>query len=132
MCPGYNLQLTCTTIETGTTGATAWTINTTAADRCSDVFLRHASFFDPEGVSVEMSCRGRSIVGRSLSVDGDRYTSILDVTVGANLDGLIIGCEYDSGAVTTPIGSYPVALTTGQYVVYGARLPIRLYMLWIG
>lgn len=125
VCPGYNFQLTCTAVGLGA-DATVWTINTTGADSCDDILLRHSEFSDPGGVSVEKSCRGRSIVGRSLSVDGNCYTSILDVTVGANLNGIIIGCEYDDGATFVRIGSYPVVLTTGQYMVYRTRLLIRL------
>ena len=114
VCPGYSLQLTCTAVGLG---VTVWTINTNTADRCDNVLLRHVEFSDPGGVSVEVSCRGESIAVRSLSVDGSCYTSLLNITVSANLNGTTIGCEYDNGTVTFPIGSYLVVLTTGQQVV---------------
>ena len=78
---------------------------------------------------MEVSCRVGRIVGRSLSVNSSCYTSLLDITVSANLNGTSIGCEYDDGAVAIPIGSYPVILTTGQYMVYRTKFVDQTYLL---
>ena len=91
-CFGETLVYECTVMgEPG--GATVWTGS--AFDcRSNEITLLHRLFTHSSGTSRE--CNNGSIVGRSLSVEGNLYTSQLNVTVTHDLAGKTILCVYDN------------------------------------
>ena len=72
------------------------------------LLLSHTSFRD----GITKQCSGNSIVGRSLGVSGDTYTSQLSVVASSNLIGRTVECAYSrTGTTVTPIDSATVDLT---------------------
>ncbi len=91
-CPGQNLTFECTIVGGGTTvwqGAQVFD----CPDFFNEILLRHINF----GSSVMGECNAGAIVGRSLRVDGNRYTSQLSVAYNERLNGKNITCAHDDG-----------------------------------
>ena len=62
-------------------------------DFSNEILLPHNSF----GSSVMGECNDGSIVGRSLRVDGNRYTSQLSIEYDERFNGKNITCAHDNG-----------------------------------
>ena len=62
-------------------------------DFSNEILLRHNNFDS----SVMGECNAGSIVGRSLRVDGNRYTSQLTIEYSESLNGKNITCAHDDG-----------------------------------
>ena len=81
-------------------GSTVWT---GTAFNCSssnnDILLLHSHFSSTEGGYG--SCNNGAIVGRSLGVEGNYYTSQLNVTVTTDVAGKTVECFYDDGRTAT-------------------------------
>ena len=107
-CPGDILTYECNV--TGTLGgATVWR---GAAYDCSlyEITLLHSRFADGTfGV-----CNDGDIVARSLSVEGNNYTSQLNINVTSNIAGKTIDCVDDDTSNTT-IQFSTVTQTTGTF-----------------
>jgi hypothetical protein len=88
------LTYTCT-IRAEERGATTWT--GTAFD-CSgnEIVLIH-TFFSYPYREVAGECNNGAIVARSLSAEGNNYTSQLNVIVTPEIVGKSIECRYDHG-----------------------------------
>jgi hypothetical protein len=76
--------------------------------------LFHSLF--SQGTAV--TCNGGSIVGRSVGVEGNCYTSQLEIFVSANIIGTTIFCVYDNGLPMgeTDIGNRTITLTTSMLI----------------
>ena len=91
-------------------GFTVWQGN---AFDCSaqnnKTLLRHTLF---GGSGTMKQCNGGAIVGRSLGVSGDIYTSELNVTASSDLIGRTVECAYSPNGITvTPVNSTTIGLT---------------------
>ena len=92
-CPGNVLAFNCTVVGTAT-GNTVW--QGTAFDcTANSVLLRHSRFESPGGASDE--CNNGRIVGRSLDVEGNCYTSQLTVAVSASFNNKTVSCIHNTG-----------------------------------
>ena len=93
VCPGDRLIYRCTT-QGNVWGATIW--NGTAFKGChsNEIELYHALFTQPEG-SID-TCNNGDIVGQSLGVQGNNYTSQLNVTITPDIAGKTVTCVYDA------------------------------------
>lgn len=92
-----------------------WTVG---QDQQCRVQLRHLDFSMPDGVTRSRSCREAPyIIGRSLSVDNNRYTSQLTIKVGSELNGTTVSCEHDDGTSAQCIGTYVIILTSGNLYI---------------
>ena len=93
VCPGDLLTYMCT-VHGSPIGATLW--NGTAFSGCpqNEILLQH-HLFTPPG-SPTGTCNNGAIVGQSLSVQGNNYTSELNVTVTPETAGKTITCAYDA------------------------------------
>ena len=89
VCPGDTLTYECT-IEGF--GFTIWT--GTALDCQYNIALRHSQFSSTYGAFG--TCNNGAIVARGLSVEGNNYTSQLNVTVTSDIAGKTITCFYDN------------------------------------
>ena len=106
-CSGDRLLLTCTTVGSG---VTVWMV-----PGCANTLLPSGDFSD--GIVRRPACSGQlqnTVEGRSLSVDGDCYTSQLSLTAIPQLDGTNIVCQHDS-MTTTTVGTYTIELTSGEW-----------------
>ena len=93
VCPGDDLTYECTVVGAG---STVWT---GSAFSCStsnnEITLLHSRFSSTQGDYG--SCNNGDIVARSLSVEGNNYTSQLNVTVTYDTAGKTIMCLYSDG-----------------------------------
>ena len=62
-------------------------------DFSNEIVLRHLNF----GSSVMGECNAGAIVGRSLRVEDNCYTSQLSVVYNERLNGKNVTCAHDSG-----------------------------------
>lgn len=91
-------------------GSTKW--NGTAFS-CNDneIILRHSLYGGPGGTSGE--CNNGAIVGRSLEVAGNRYTSQLSVSVGDEVSSnTTVRCVYN-GNTAQVIGTSTLKIVSG-------------------
>jgi hypothetical protein len=104
-CAGDVLTYECTVVGE-TRGATVWR---GTAFNCSsqEIALLHSRFTD----GTFGLCNGDDIVAKSLSVNGNNYTSQLNVTVTPGIAGKIIECAHDDN--TTIIQFSTLAPATG-------------------
>ena len=77
------------------------------------IVLRHSQFSAPQGTTGECNSNSVMITGRSLRVEGDCYTSQLNVTVGPSLNNQTVECAY-SGGGTSLIGSSIIDISRGK------------------
>ena len=106
VCPGDTLTYECTVEGYG---VTIWT--GTALDCPYHIALRHSQFSSTYGVFA--TCNNGAIVARSLSVEGNNYTSQLNVTFNSNTAGKTIMCLHDSYMFTTSVHLSTVLPTIG-------------------
>lgn len=93
VCSGENLIYNCS-VHDNAHGATVW--NGTAFSGC-EILLPHRHF-TPTGDPIG-TCNNGDIVEQSLGVQGNNYTSQLNVTITLGIAGKTITCAYD--ALTT-------------------------------
>jgi hypothetical protein len=110
-CPGQNLTFECTIVGGGTTvwqGAGVFD----CPDFSNEILLRHINF----GSSVMGECNAGAIVGRSLRVDGNCYTSQLSVAYSERLNRKNITCAHDDGfTISSGISLMITQDMTGSY-----------------
>jgi hypothetical protein len=94
VCPGDKLTYTCT-VQGSDTGATIWT-GTAFLGGCqqNEILLLHRQFMSTGGST--RTCNNGAIVGQSLGVQGNSYTSQLNVTITPETAGKTIMCAYDA------------------------------------
>ena len=91
-CLGDTLTYECTIISIFG-GGTVWTGS--AFDcQAHEIFLPHFQFL---GDGIYRTCNNGAIVARSLSVEGNNYTSQLNVTITPDTVGKTIECHNDNG-----------------------------------
>ena len=106
VCPGDTLIYECTV--TGGV-ATIWTGSALDCNHLKEIVLLHNRFLD----GIAGSCNNGAIVVRSLSVQGDNYTSQLNVTVTSDTAGKTIECASDNGVNITLFFSTVIPAITG-------------------
>ena len=109
ICPGYEATFEC--VVTGGV-VTLW--SGTAFDRCSSdrIILRHSQFIQ-SGYSFNETCGDSGpIVGRTVLVVNDSYTSQLILNVSQSLIGANIECSNHSGSI---VGTKQILPTTGTF-----------------
>ena len=77
-----------------------------------EIRLRHTKFLDEHGAYG--ACNDGAIEGKSLGVEGGRYTSQLVVMVSSKLVGKSIMCVSDDGQYETQVDSATITITEGQ------------------
>ena len=89
ICPGYTLTLECTVVGTPL-GTTVWRGN--FFDCSNGIILLH----DSDRFTLEKKdCNDGSIVAQGLIIDGDNYTSQLNITMNSDINGESIECYYN-------------------------------------
>ena len=92
-------------------GSTLWT---GTAFNCTNnhINLRH-SLFNSSDRTATGGCNNEAIVGRSVGVMDDCYTSQLNVRVSAGLNNKTIRCDHRPGTETNTIGQSTLTVITG-------------------
>ena len=110
VCPGDVLTFNCTAVGTGTTqwGGTAFN----CSGKGNSIILRHQRFNDPGGVAGE--CNNRTILGRSIEVDNDCYTSQLNFTVTPSFNNKTVSCTHTSSVAVNIIGTSMLTIMEGK------------------
>ena len=90
--------------------ATAW--EGTALDSCSggEIALTNRDFMDP---IMTIICSGGRIAARGVSVKDGCFTSQLNITFNATLQGRTVRCSVDNGTHASQVGRDVLAITTG-------------------
>ena len=89
LCPGDTLLYECTVMGYGTTVWTGSAFNCRSSN--NDIILLHNRFNN----GTDGTCTNGAIVGRSIAVDGNNYTSQLNVTITSDTAGKTIKCIHD-------------------------------------
>ena len=107
-CIGMELTYTCTAVGRG---STLWT--GTAFD-CTNhwINLRH-SLFNDSNRGATGDCSGGALVGQSIGVMGNCYTSQLHVRVAADMNNETINCDHRPGTEINNIGQSTLIVMTG-------------------
>ena len=92
VCPGDQLTYRCT-VQGDTAGATIWN-GTAFLGGCqqNEILLLHRQFT----LGSTRICNNGAIVGQSLGVQGNSYTSELNVTITPEITGKTITCAYNA------------------------------------
>lgn len=114
-CVGYATIYQCTATGNGVTTFRGDEFDCPYAG--NKIRLRHENFNAPG--SVFGSCNEEEIVGRSLHVKGNNYSSQLSVNMTDELNGTMIECVYEDLAPNTEskIGQIQLTLTKGMYTM---------------
>ena len=107
LCPGDTISYECTV--TGIEAeSTVWTGSHVGCGGVAEIILFHRHFHQGTG-----NIHRNSIVARSLSVEGNNYTSQLNDTVTSDTVGKTIVCFHDNGTHATFIFSSKILTITG-------------------
>ena len=112
-CLGQTLSYECTTegpISTVWQGTTFQCVG-------NRIVLRHSQFTAPQGTTGECNNGLITIAGRSLRVEGNCYTSQLNVTVSFGLNNHTVECAY-SGGGTSVVGLGIIDISRGKKCTY--------------
>ena len=71
----------------------------------NDISIRHSNFVGREG-----SCNNGAIIGQGVTLNGNQYTSRLDVIMSEELVGRTIICSVDDGINLNQIGNTTLAI----------------------
>ena len=111
-CAGDRLIYNCSVV-----GGTATRWKGTAFD-CpmddSEITLRHSQFAANQDVGI---CNNGDIVGRSVGVANDCYTSQLNVTVRESINNKTVQCTFISSAGIRIIGESIVRVASGMCAI---------------
>ena len=108
-CVGRVLTYACTTVGRG---STLWT--GTAFDCTNNMInLRH-SLFNDSNRGATGDCSNGALVGRSIGVMDNCYSSQLIVRIMADMDNKTIRCDHRPGTEIFPIGQSTVSVITGK------------------
>ena len=121
-CPGSMLTYECS-VEGGS--ATVWQGSAFECSNSGDeIVLLHSRFTSGD----HKTCNSGAIVGRSLRVEDNYYTSQLIVTVSPELIGRNISCAYDSDDnEEVTVGNTSIFMITGT-ILARTNCPITVYV----
>ena len=77
-----------------------------------EILLTNRDFGTPTAFGV---CNDGRIFGRGLSIDGDRYTSELNVTFQTMLESRTVVCSVDNGTHSTEVGRDVLRASTSKF-----------------
>ena len=95
VCPGDTLTYKCTVMGEAVTIWTGSALHCTSTS--NEIVLLHSRFLYNGNGQLLSHCSNRTIVARIISVEGNNYTSQLNVTVTPDTAGETIECASDNG-----------------------------------
>ena len=96
----------CSVFETGFTVWNGTLFNCPSSN--NKIILFHNQYTSSGGIVRSCNNEDVTIVGESIGVDGNNYTSRITVTGSSDLTGAIIECRYDNGAANILIMRYMI------------------------
>ena len=115
VCPGDTLTYECTVMGFG---ATIWTGSALHCLNSGNALTLLHTLFLYNGSSRLKYCNKGAIVARMLSVEGNNYTSQLNVTVTPDTAGKIIECGSDNGTQYKRLFTWTIPTITGLSCAY--------------
>ena len=88
-------------------GSTIWTGSAFNNLHCHEIVLLHSRFLN-QGTNGLCKNGATCIVGRSLSVEGNNYTSQLNVSVTPDTAGKTVMCSNDNGTNDILISTFVI------------------------
>ena len=79
-----------------------------SAQEC-EINLRHTQFASNSAVG---RCMNGAVIGRGTEIDGNLYTSQLNISVTSSVIGKPIHCDHYDGISQTNVGTTSLTLTT--------------------
>ena len=107
ICRGYNATYECSVVGPG---STVWRGSGFQGCSNNQITLFHSQFSEGT-VGI---CNFGTILGRSVRVESNCYTSQLNIFVGADVIETTVLCSYDNGVNEIDIGNTTITLTTGM------------------
>ena len=98
-------------------GTTVWSGSAFKSLQCNEIVLLQSRFLNG---GTNGSCNNGVIVRRSLSVDGNNYTSQLNVIVTPDTAGETVVCIGDNGISSTLFSSFVIPTTGLSPCIYVA------------
>ena len=86
-----------------------WTGTVFNCDNAADSIILLHSRFDNNITQNSTICNGGAVVGQSLCVEYNQYTSQLNVTINSTLIGMNIVCSRDDGTNTHIVGCHTLS-----------------------
>ena len=74
----------------------------------NSIILFHTQYISPGGIVRSCNNEDVTIVGESIGVNGNNYTSRITVTGSSDLTRAIIKCRYDNGVAIILIMRYMI------------------------
>lgn len=108
-CVGDLLVYECSAFGPGTT---LWEGSAFRTDCTGSIILRHSQFSTSQG--ARDSCNSGGIVGKSVNVVDQCYTSQLNVTIDSSLNGATVSCIHVSNGERRKIGNNTITITAGE------------------
>ena len=71
-------------------------------------------------------CNNGAVVGRGLSIEDGCYTSQLNVTFDARLQGRVVRCSVDDGTLSSEVGRDILSMSTGMHHIFKMNIQILL------
>ena len=110
-CPGYTITFECTVLS-GFGGATVWKGSAFDCARSDDeILLLHSRFESNE--HTRRMCNNGTIIGETIQMVENYYTSWLHITVSPDMIGGVVDCAHDDGTAML-IGSSTITATEGM------------------
>ena len=106
VCPGDTLSYECTVTGASTT---IWRGSAFNCYRYNEIVLLHSRF----DTGTYGTCNNGAIVARGLSIEGNNYTSQLNVSVTPNTVGKTIECGSDNGLRINRLFTLTIPIITG-------------------
>ena len=116
-CSGYVQTYQCTVLGAGTTIWQGSAFNCSQAQ--NKIELRHSEYKSPQRATGQ--CNDRAVEAESAGIVNNCHVSLLNVTVGEEMDGETIECVHrDIESNTTQIGEIRLDITQGinRNIVY--------------
>lgn len=111
LCSGETVTFECTAVGPG---VTLWQGSAFMNCESNNIVLLHSQFSSRMGTSG--ACNNGAIIGWSLAVDNDCFTSRLNVTMNTELEERYIECVYDDGIHPLSVGLSEILRLSGATV----------------
>ena len=103
VCSGDLLTLECSALGAGITIWEGSAFLECYGTNTNTIFLRHSGYNSPN--KPRKVCNNGAIVARAIGVDGNNYTSQLNVTVSAEMNNKTVECVHEFNFTTTGLFS---------------------------
>lgn len=105
ICPEQTLILECNVFGVGSTVLSIQGIRSITCNP-HEMVLLHNRYSNGTNGTIQCDDGAIELVGRSLRVEDNCYTSQLQIKFNNNFVGSLVICAYDNGIVAKPVGNF--------------------------